>query len=62
MSAKSTNKFNYKDCKFGLEKDKESTARIVLFKELNIVNSYTLEASFFRSGKYNVYVWLLIPV
>lgn len=38
-----------KDCKFGLEKEKESTARIVLFKELNIINSYTLEASFYKS-------------
>lgn len=38
-----------KDCKFALEKEKESTARIVLFKELNIVNSYTMEASFFGS-------------
>jgi hypothetical protein len=32
-----------------LEKDKETTARIVLFKELGIVNSYTLEATFFGS-------------
>eukprot|EP00347_Sterkiella_histriomuscorum_P011037 403373989 len=39
--------FSLKDCKFALEKEKESTARVVLFKELNIVNSYTMEASFF---------------
>ena len=39
--------FRFKDCKFALEKEKESTARIVLFKELQIVNSYTMEASFF---------------
>ena len=39
--------FKMKDCKFALEKEKESTARIVLFKELQIVNSYTMEASFF---------------
>lgn len=32
-----------------LEKDKEATARIVLFKELGILNSYTLEATFFGS-------------
>lgn len=32
-----------------LEKDKEATARIVLFKELGILNSYTLEATFYGS-------------
>jgi hypothetical protein len=32
-----------------MEKEKESTARIVLFRELGIVNSYTLEASFYGS-------------
>lgn len=39
--------FKFKDCKFALEKEKESTARIVLFKELQIVNCYTMEASFY---------------
>ena len=32
-----------------LEKDKDTTARIVLFKEFGIQNSYTLEATFFGS-------------
>lgn len=41
--------FNAKDCKFALEKEKETTARIVLFKELGIINSYTLETTFFKS-------------
>lgn len=39
--------FSFKDWKFALEKEKENTARIVLFKELGIVNWYTLEASFY---------------
>lgn len=39
--------FSYKDCRFALEKEKENTARIVLFKELGITNTYTLEASFY---------------
>lgn len=39
--------FSFKDSKFRLEKSKESTARIVLFKELGILNSYTLESSFY---------------
>lgn len=39
--------FSYEFSQFQMEKCKESTARIVLFKEFNIVNSYTCEASFF---------------
>ena len=41
--------FSFKDCTFGWEKEKENTARIVVFKELGIVNWYTLEASFYGS-------------
>ena len=39
--------FSFKNWRFALEKEKENTARIVLFKELGIVNCYTLEASFY---------------
>jgi hypothetical protein len=39
--------FSFKDCRFANEKDKEATARMVMFKEFNILHSYTLEASFF---------------
>ena len=38
--------FSFKDCAFGLQKSKEATARIVLYKELGISNSFTLESSF----------------
>ena len=41
--------FNFKDCKFTCEKEKETTARIVLYKELGILNSYTLETTFYGS-------------
>ena len=41
--------FNIRECKFALEKDKENTARIVIFKELGILASYTLEVTFFGS-------------
>jgi len=48
MMLAQTNKiFSVKDTKFRLEKSKESTARIVMYKELGILNSYTLEASFY---------------
>ena len=39
--------FSFKDCRFANEKEKEATARMVMFKEFSILNSYTLEASFF---------------
>ena len=39
--------FSYGNCHFRLERFKEATARIVNFKEFNILASYTLEASFF---------------
>ena len=41
--------FNIRDCKFAMEREKETTARIVLFKEFGILNSYTLECTFFGS-------------
>lgn len=46
--------FSFPDTCFAIQKSKESTARVVTWKELNIVNSYTLEASFCGAdfGKY----------
>lgn len=41
------NLFSLKDCKFANERDKDSTARMVMFKELGVVNSYTLESTFY---------------
>ena len=38
--------FNFEDCSFAVQKSKESTARIVMWREFSLVNSYTLEASF----------------
>eukprot|EP00347_Sterkiella_histriomuscorum_P001857 403370413 len=39
--------FSFSDCKFANEKEKESTARLVLFKEFQVMNSYTLESTFY---------------
>ena len=39
--------FSYKDSQFGLDKEKETTARIVLFREFDIKYSFTCEATFF---------------
>ena len=41
--------FNYRECKFAVERDKENTARVVLFKELGILASFTLESTFYGS-------------
>lgn len=40
------NTFSFKDCSFLIQKDREGASRIALAKEFNIVNCYTLEASF----------------
>lgn len=39
--------FSYRDCRFVMEKSKAATARIVMYKDLGIINSYTLESTFF---------------
>lgn len=38
--------FSFDDCSFLVQKSKESTARIVMWKEFQLVNSFTLEMSF----------------
>jgi len=43
--------FKLKGCRFRLERGREATARVAIFKEFNIMNSFTLECSFF--GKEN---------
>ena len=39
--------FSFPDCKFANEREKESTARMVMFREYSIKNSYTLESTFY---------------
>jgi hypothetical protein len=57
MLSKCCDIFSFKDSSFGVNKQKEGTARVVMWKELNIINSYTLEASFCGAdyGKYAEY-------
>jgi len=43
--------FSFKDCNFTITKAREGTARYVVHKEYQVVNSYTLEASFFGPEK-----------
>mmetsp|Transcript_19309 Transcript_19309/g.21879 ORF Transcript_19309/g.21879 Transcript_19309/m.21879 type:complete len:674 (+) Transcript_19309:211-2232(+) len=46
LMQKNSSFFNFNDCGFQVQKSKESTARVVGWKELGITNCYTLEASF----------------
>ncbi|XP_023271224.1 cytosolic carboxypeptidase 2-like [Seriola lalandi dorsalis] len=45
MSKNASNKFSFKSCKFRVQKSKEGTGRIAMWK-LGIRNSYTMEATF----------------
>nr|KAJ3421899.1 Cytosolic carboxypeptidase 1 [Polyrhizophydium stewartii] len=38
--------FDYSSCRFVVERSKESTARVVLWREFGLVNSFTLESSY----------------
>ena len=43
--------FGFEDCSFVVQKSKESTGRVVMWKEFQLVNSFTLEASFLGPNK-----------
>ncbi|UJR33783.1 hypothetical protein I4U23_021209 [Adineta vaga] len=46
MSKTAPEMFAFDDCKFHIRRCKESTGRVVMWKEMMIKNSFTLEASF----------------
>ena len=43
---KNTENFSFSNCNFVVQKARESTARVVMWKEFNLINSFTLECSF----------------
>jgi hypothetical protein len=45
--AKYSKCFNIDDCRFRVTEDKISTARVVSWNEFKIMNSFTIETSFF---------------
>jgi hypothetical protein len=47
LLSRRTKLFSYKDSHFRMHKSKESSARIVVYKEFGIPNSYTMEATFY---------------
>jgi len=46
MSQKAPDKFSFSGCKFRVRKCKESTARVVMWRQMGITNSFTMEATF----------------
>ena len=46
MFSENTDNFSFDDCSFIVHKSKESCGRIVMWREFNLINSYTCEASF----------------
>mmetsp|Transcript_47300 Transcript_47300/g.86861 ORF Transcript_47300/g.86861 Transcript_47300/m.86861 type:complete len:756 (-) Transcript_47300:91-2358(-) len=46
LLSKNSDYFQFDDCCWKVQKGKESTARVVVYRELQIINSFTLEASF----------------
>ena len=49
--------FSFDDCSFVVHKSKESCSRVVMWRDFNLVHSYTCEASFCgpTKGKHNGY-------
>lgn len=47
MCCQKSKMFELRNCRFHLEEGKEGTARQTVFRKLNVMLSFTLEASFF---------------
>ena len=45
--ARQTPIFNFKDCRFRIDPDKLGTARVIVWREFGVTNSFTLENSFY---------------
>ncbi len=43
--------FGFEDSCFAVQKSKETTGRVVMWREFNLINSFTLEASFMGPTK-----------
>ncbi|XP_052763307.1 uncharacterized protein LOC128205605 isoform X4 [Mya arenaria] len=46
MAQKSPEKFSFPFCKFNIKRCKEATGRVVMWRQMRILNSFTLEATF----------------
>jgi hypothetical protein len=46
LFSKNYENFNFNNCNFSVQKARESTARVVMWREFNLINSFTLETTF----------------
>ena len=46
LFSKNYENFRFDSCNFGVQKARESTARVVMWKEFSLINSFTLETTF----------------
>jgi cytosolic carboxypeptidase protein 2/3 len=46
LFGKSYENFKFESCNFAVQKAREGTARVVMWKEFNLINSFTLETTF----------------
>lgn len=51
LFSKNCDMFSFENCSFNIQKQKESTARVVVWKEYSLINSFTLECSFSGPNK-----------
>eukprot|EP00347_Sterkiella_histriomuscorum_P013611 403364056 len=51
MFSKLSDQFSFEGCSFNIQKQKESTARVVIWREYQLINSFTLECSFCGPNK-----------
>ena len=50
MSLNAPDKFSYKYCTFNVHKSKEGTGRVAMWRQMGIMNSFTMEATFCGSS------------
>jgi hypothetical protein len=58
MANKAPNSFSFESCKFHISRKKQATSRVVMWKQMEIKNCFTLEASFAGSSKLYCYYFL----
>jgi hypothetical protein len=46
LFAKNYENFSFDSCNFVVQKAREATARVVMWKEFSLINSFTLETTF----------------
>ena len=67
MFSENNENFSFEDCSFVVHKSKESCSRIVMWREFNLVNSFTCESSFsgptrgiYNNCHFNIMVYEII--